>query len=697
MRDDPRNIAGRNAARRVSHLSSRGWSGCVRGRIGLEVGTALLAGLAFLPARSFAQAPTGSSVGQPATVEALPLTETTVEIPVTPQASPATSGATPQGKSQTVTALPVDAHPSGKQERKAEKLYLQGAKLLDQKETRGAYQALTEAAGLDPANQQYVAAREIARQYLVTELVQEAEKARLSGNSEVSRQKLEEALVLDPRNPVVAQHVDDLAHDRKMRVDQVDEKGVDAEGPIELTPAALKRGFHLKGTQQEILRQVLSAYQITPVIDSSVTQLPVRLDADDVDFAQAAQMVKMLTGTFFVPLDPKRVLVAKDSKENRQKFERLLVESVYIPGLTSAELTEITNVAKNVFDAPIAVAQPTNGIVTVRAPENRMKALNATLEELLDGKAQVMLEVRLFDINTARTTNLGVVLPGQMTVFNVDTEINSLLQGNQAAINQIIASGLAAPGDYAAILAILIATGQVASSILTQGFVTFGGGLTQFGLVPGSVTANASLNASDTQALDDIHLRVQDQETATFRVGTRYPIVTSTVSTGGNAITASGLNTAGLSSTLNGLGFNASSLSAQVTIPQIQYQDLGLTLKATPWIQHGAEVALKMDLEFTALGGTTLNDNPILNNRKYTAMITLRDGASALVVSSLSKQETKAVTGIPGLSELPGLRSTTDESKNVNSSTLVVLVTPHIVRRTHTDVAGREIVLPAHD
>jgi type II secretory pathway component GspD/PulD (secretin) len=295
-----------------------------------------------------------------------------------------------------------------------------------------------------------------------------------------------------------------------------------------------------------------------------------------------------------------------------------------------------------------------------------------------------------------RTTDLGVELPSQMTVFNVDSEINSLVQGNQAAINQIIASGLAAPGDYGAILAILIATGQVTSSILTQGFVTFGGGLTQFGLVPGSVTANVSLNASDTQVLDDIDLRVQDQETATFRVGTRYPIVTSTVSSGGNALSTSGINTAGLSSTLVGLGFNASSLSAQTTIPQIQYQDLGLTLKATPWVQHGAEVSLKMDLEFTALGGTTLNDNPILNNRKYTGTITLKDGGSAMVVSALSKQETRAVVGIPGISELPGLRSTTDDSKNLNVSTLLLLVTPHIVRRTHTDVAGREIILPVH-
>ncbi len=671
---------------------------------GLSAG--MMAALALLPAIGFAQTPAGSPADQPPVVEVQPLAETTVEIPVTPQTNPsAPGGATDQkgvqggvqGNAQTVAALPAETHPGQKQERKAEKIYLQGAKLLDQNDSRGAYQDFTEAAKLDPANQQYAAAVEIARQHLLTQLVQEAEKARLSGRPEVARQKLEEAYVLDPKNPVIAQHVDELADDRKMLVNQVDEAGVDAEGPIELTPADGKKSFHLKGTQQEILRQVLSAYQITPVMDSTVTQLAVRLDVDDVDYAQASQMAKMLTGTFFVPLDPRRVLVAKDTKENRQKFERLLVESVYIPGATSAEMTEITNVAKNVFDAPVAAAQPTNGILTVRAPENRMKALNATLEELLDGRAQVMVEVRLYDIGSVRTTELGVVLPSQITVFNVASEISGLLQGNQAAINQIIASGLAAPGDFGAILAILIATGQITSSLLTQGFLTFGGGLTAFGVVPGTVTANASLNISDTRALDDIHLRVQDQETATFRVGMRYPIVTSTVSSGGSSLSAAGINTAGLSSTLAGLGFSASSLSAQVTIPQIQYQDLGLTLKATPWVQHGAEVALKMDLEFTALGGTTLNNNPILNNRKYTATITLQDGGSAMVVSSLSKQETKAVVGIPGLSELPGLRSTTNDSKNLNTSTLVVLVTPHIVRRTHTDVAGREILLPPHD
>ena len=597
-----------------------------------------------------------------------------------------------------VQPLPSPSKPaSPKQQRQAEKLYLQGAKAIEQNNPRVAFDAFSKAVDLDPANQQYFAAKEIARQHLLTELVQEAEKARLAQQPEVSRQKLQEALALDPKNPIVTQHVNELVDDQHIEIQPEAVLGISAEGPIELTPAPGRKSFHIKGTQQDILRQVLTAFQITPVMDSTVTSQAIRMDVDDVDYGQAANITKLLTNTFFVPLDPKRVLIAKDSKENRTKFERLLVESIYLPGLTNTEMTDISNVAKNVFEAPVATVQSTRNIMTVRAPESRMKALNETLEALLDGRSQVMFDVKLYDINRTRTTDVGVQLPSQTTIFNVDSELNSLLAGNQAAINQIIASGLAAPGDYGAILAILIASGQITSSVLTQGFFTFGGGLTQFGFNIGTVQANFSLNQSDSRALDDISLRVQDQETATFKVGTRYPIVTSTYSSGGSTTNIPGINSAGVSSALNGLGVSASSLTAQVTIPQIQYQDLGLTLKAIPRVQHGQEVSVNLELEFTALGGSTLDGNPILENRKYTATITLKDGASAMVVSNLSKQETKAVIGLPGLDELPGLRSATNDSKDVTTSTLLILVTPRIVRRTHTDVAGREIVLPRHD
>ena len=94
--------------------------------------------------------------------------------------------------------------------------------------------------------------------------------------------------------------------------------------------------------------------------------------------------------------------------------------------------------------------------------------------------------------------------------------------------------------------------------------------------------------------------------------------------------------------------------SSAQPIPQVQYQDLGLTLKVTPRIDRNDDVVLKLDLKIQALQGASLNGLPVLTNRSYTADIRLRGGASALVVGNLSRQESNAVSGIAGLTELPG-------------------------------------------
>jgi general secretion pathway protein D len=132
------------------------------------------------------------------------------------------------------------------------------------------------------------------------------------------------------------------------------------------------------------------------------------------------------------------------------------------------------------------------------------------------------------------------------------------------------------------------------------------------------------------------------------------------------------------------------------TIPQVQYEDLGLTLKATPHIQQNKDVALKLDLKIESLTGQTLNSNPILNSQQYTATVTLLQGESALVVSDLTRQQSAAVSGIPGLSELPGFQSTTNKDSNLDVSKLVILITPHIVRLSHTHPASQLVMLPTH-
>ena len=98
--------------------------------------------------------------------------------------------------------------------------------------------------------------------------------------------------------------------------------------------------------------------------------------------------------------------------------------------------------------------------IMLRATEDDMNAFNATLHDLLDGQNQVMLEVRLIQLAHTNSRNTGVQPPQSITAFNVYAEEQSILNANQALVQQIISSGLASPNDPLAILGLLLASGR---------------------------------------------------------------------------------------------------------------------------------------------------------------------------------------------------------------------------------------------
>jgi Flp pilus assembly secretin CpaC len=589
----------------------------------------------------------------------------------------------------------VTSAPTQHDKRAAGKAFLEGAHAIEERDTRAAYDSFAKAASLDPTNTDYKNAAIVAKAHFVTDLIQQAEKARILGKNDVAHARLAEALEVDPTNPIVAQHIGDAADldDSSIKPDDITSNIADA---IRLEPTPGKHSFHLRADAQTLLRQVLTAYGIAPSFDSTVTSQAVRFDVDDVDFRQAEQLLRLETDTFLVPLDPHRVLVAKDTRTNRQEYERLMLETVYLPGLTSQELTDISNLARNVLEITQVVADPGQSTMTVRGPETKLALFNRTLHGLMDGRSQVLLEVRIYEISRTHATNIGVQTPQQFTAFNLNSEIQQALNGNQSLIQQIVSSGLANANDVEAIAAILLASGQLSSSILSQPFALFGGGLTATGLTLGSPTVNMALNTSDSRAIDQLQLRLQDQEAGNILAGMHYPIIQSSYSNlTGSGVNIPGLNSAGLSSQLAALGLNSSSLNQQ-TIPQIQYQDLGLQMKVTPYIHRDQSVSLKLDLKIEALGGTSINDIPILTNRQFTADLDLKDGASAVVSSYLTSQEVNAVSGLPGLSEIPGLQSTTNKNAQRNNDELVILITPHVVRLPHPSGASQVMLLPTH-
>ena len=109
----------------------------------------------------------------------------------------------------------------------------------------------------------------------------------------------------------------------------------------------------------------------------------------------------------------------------------------------------------------ILTATPGQSTVVVRAPAEDLTALNATLNNLLEDRSQMQLDVAMYEVDRTKATNMGAIIPTQTNLFNVYSEAASVLQANSSLVQEIISSGLAAPGDWPAILAILIASGQL--------------------------------------------------------------------------------------------------------------------------------------------------------------------------------------------------------------------------------------------
>ena len=614
--------------------------------------------------------------------------QTTSAPPPTPQAQPANAEATEAKQ------------PRATDRRRAAKLYLAASKLFMDEHFEEAQRDYDEAATLDPANTNYRLAAEVARSHAVTSLIQSAAKARIGGDTAAARTALARAVELDPKSAEATQHLYELGDDaaREQSRPLYEEKANTVSDSVPLAPASGLRSFHIKSGQRQVIQQVFKAFGIDATADDSLQSTPTRFDIDDVGFDKATRALSMVTDSFYVPIDAHRVLVARDTPANRREFTRQEMETVYLSGMKPEEMTEISNMAKQVFNLQEVQLVPSKTSITIRAPQNSLQAFNSTIQKLIDGHSQVVLDVRLIQIAHMNGHNTGITPPQTFTAFNVYAEEQSILNANQDLVQQIIKSGLAAPGDTLAILGILLASGQVSSSLFSNGVALFGGGLTQSALAPGGATAHFNLNSSDSRELDQIRLHLGDGEPGTIKEGERYPIQTSSFSSLSASVpNIPGLTGAGASGSLSSI--LASLGGAVPSVPQIEYQDLGLTLKTTANVMRDGDVALTVDMQIRALSGSSINGNPILNNRAYSGVVTIKEGETVVVASELDRSESRNISGTPGLSEIPGLNNLTDKDVQKNYATLLIVITPHVIRGTqaggHTPMMRVERDVPA--
>ncbi|GAC1668314.1 MAG: hypothetical protein NVS9B4_24190 [Candidatus Acidiferrum sp.] len=121
--------------------------------------------------------------------------------------------------------------------------------------------------------------------------------------------------------------------------------------------------------------------------------------------------------------------------------------------------------------------------------------------------------------------------------------------------------------------------------------------------------------------------------------------------------------------------------TAQRPYPGSEFIDLGVKVKATPTLHENDEVTLLLEFEIRALSGTSINGIPIISNRTLTQTVRVKEDQPTLLGGLTDKQETRAITGLPGFAELPGVGyAFGGRSNSVQDRELMILITPRRLR-----------------
>jgi Flp pilus assembly secretin CpaC len=576
----------------------------------------------------------------------------------------------------------INCVPTKKEVKEAREAFARGLKLNDRRQIEAAFTEFDQAARLVPQNPQFLTARETLKAQLVFKHVERgnillAEDARMRAAAEFRA-----ALDLDPTNDFVLERMTEATRTQTSSlpasIDSVTMNPVVARiaesEEIHLQPAEGNATFHFSGTVHSLFDQLGAAYSVKVQFDDSVQERQIRFNVDNVDFFTALQLACEVSKTMWAALSSRQMLIAADTSANHRQFDRLSLRTFILPPhSTPQEASEFINVLRNMFDLRFITSGLTNNTVEVRGSQPALEAAAELLAQLDNQRPQVMLDIRVFQINHQLTRNIGLHIPNTFTMFNIPAIALAGLGGQniQQLINQLISSGGINQAGNTALSGLLAQLGGQSNSIFSQPLATFGGGLTFMGLSLDQLSAALSLNESWVRSLENMSMRAGQGTDASFHLGERFPIQ--------NASYAPVFNSSQISQVLGNQSYIP-------PFPSVTYEDLGLTVKAKPTVFGDGTVNLHLEMQVRSLTGQADNGVPVISNREYNGSINLKDGEPAFVAGEISRTDTLSMSGIPGLGFIPGLNmAMVNNTKQHNEDELLIAITPHVVSNFRRD------------
>ncbi len=382
------------------------------------------------------------------------------------------------------------------------------------------------------------------------------------------------------------------------------------------------RNYDLKGDSKALWEQVAKTLDLAVIFDTQYQPSSnIRFQLDRVDYRNALNALEAATNSYLTPVSERLIFVANDSPQKRTEFEANVAVVIPFPETVSVqELQEVATGVRGTLDMQKMMVDTQRHLILIKDRTTKVLLAKKIFQDLMRPHAQVAVDVEILTTDKTSSLNYGLTLPSAVPLVSFVTS---------RYLTTSVPSGFAQ-------------------------FMTFGGGASLLGLGVTSAQLFASVSKSSASTLLNSEVVAVDGQPSTLHIGDKYPLVTNeyiggTSSGGGQVFTPP---------------------------PTFSFEDLGLLLKITPHIHGTDEVSLEISAEFKLLGAGAVDGIPVISSRKYESKVRLRTGQWAVLAGLMTRSEANTITGIPGLSAIPLLRSnktTRDEGASI------IVLKPHLL------------------
>lgn len=488
-----------------------------------------------------------------------------------------------------------------------------------------------KANALEPGNTRYKVALSRAKLRAATEHFDRGKRYLASGQIELAVEELQEAVILDPSNQYAAielQKANDTMARKLKGPSDIDRAAAEARrraaelGPPKLNPKSrIPIVLRLPSTDVEsVMESIGKASGINVIFDEKVDKKKkLQVELVNVTFEEAMDVIMLQTKLFYKVLDSSTIVIADDNRQKRTEYEDHVIRTFY---LSNAETKDVQTLLRGLLESRRIAENADLNAITIKDTPEKIKVAERIIKANDKAKGEVVVDLELLEISRVDSQKLG---------FDLSSKTLSLVfgDGKQAVpLNNL--SRLKAQSAWS------------------------------LGVIP-SLTFDFLKSDTDSKTISKPSVRILEGENGKITIGDRVPIPATT--------------------------FNSSQTVGGNIVPvtSFTYQNVGIIVDIKPRVHHNKEITLELKLEVSSLAGSVQGtggvSQPIIGTRSVETTIRLRDGETNILAGLIREEDRQALSGVPGLSDLPLLRRLFGSTTTDRTDTDIVLaLTPHIIR-----------------